>query len=124
MILTFCVSELSINVRRKNPIILIMVIAIRFLSSNNDPLEPFHHTTSNETRYDHPHWKAVVRRQNVAVLHVRQYDIPRRVHGQLRPQARAVLGPTPAGQVLGPFEAHVEGPAPARHDAHPLEQGA
>lgn len=63
----------------------------------------------------------MVRRQTLAVLHVPQDDVTRRVHRDLVLNTGPVLGPTATWQILSALKAHVQGPTTTAEDPAPLE---
>jgi len=118
------IGKFGINVRREYPVILIMVIVLRLVGSNNDALQPFDHAATNETGYYHSNGEAVIRGQRLPVLHVGENDVAGGIQCNLPQDTGSVLGPTSTWQILGPFEAHVERALGAGVDPAALEQGA
>jgi len=109
-------------VRWKYPVILVMVIILRLLGSDNDALQPFDHATANETGYYHPNGEAMIRGQKLPVLHVSEDDITGGIECNLPHDTGSILGPTATWQILGAFEAHVKSPLRAAVDPAPLQQ--
>jgi hypothetical protein len=111
-------------VRRQDAVVLEMVVIVGLGGGDDDALEPLDHAATDAAGDDDAHREAVVRQQRLAVLHVGEHDVPRRVQGPLARDAGAVLGSPAAGEVLGALEAHVEGAALAGHDAAAAEHVA
>ena len=96
--------QLSVHVRRHDAVVVEVVVVLARCLAHADRLEPLDHAAANPSGDDHAHREAVVRLQALAVVVVSDHDVPRRVHGGVDVNGRAVLA---IGQVLGAHKLHV-----------------